>query len=195
MNSALQFQAPVAILRSEIEAWRTASRMSREAVAIVIIEAHEANGADTATEISFDFIGSDAYDRAKKSAQKIFRWLDEGNLPAQLVPSILAALPIERRMSCLSQMYCHLGVELRLVQRCDSNSVDFPAHLRTVMKETSEAQLRLVDLPVEASDAALLDVHKELTEAALACESAARDAMARVVDRHQVARASDNGST
>lgn len=183
MNRTLQFQAPVAILRAEIEAWRTASRMSREAVAIVIIEAHEASGADAATEISFQFAGSDSYDRAKKSAQKIFRWLDEGNLPAQLVPSILAALPPERRLTCLSQMYCGLGIEVRPVNSDDVAVVNLTTHLPVVMKEAGEAQLALVSLPAEATDAALFAVHRELTEAEQACANAARDVMATITAR------------
>lgn len=186
MNRALQFQAPVAILRAEIEAWRTENRMSREAVAIVIIEAHKASGADVATEISFDFPGGDAYDRAKKSAQKIFRWLDEGNLPAQLVPSILAALPVERRLACLSQMYCNLGVQVRPIDAGTVETINLPAHLPKVMKEATEAQLALVNLPPDASDAVLLGVHKELTDAEQACANAARDVMATVTARQAV---------
>jgi hypothetical protein len=188
MKQAPQFHAPAAILRAEIEAWRTASRMSREAVAIVIVEAHEANGADAATEISFDF-GGDAFDRARKSAQKIFRWLDEGNLPANMIPSILAALPMEQRLSCLSKMFCPIGIEVRQVGRGADGDLDVSSHLRSVMKEAGEAQMALVNLPADASDADLLGAHKELTEAALACENAARDTMAKVVARQTIANA------
>jgi hypothetical protein len=193
MKQAPQTQAPVAILRAEIEAWRTASRMSREAVAIVIVEAHEAGGADAATEILFDF-GGDAFDRARKSAQKIFRWLDEGNLPANMIPSILAALPMERRLNCLGQMFCPMGIEVRHVGAGGDGSLDVAAHLPRVMKEAGEAQLALVHLPADASDADLLAAHKELTEAAQACENAARDAMAVIVARQTVARAAESAS-
>jgi hypothetical protein len=194
MKQAPQFQAPAAILRAEIEAWRTAGRMSREAVAIAIVEAHEASGADLATEIVFDF-GGDAFDRARKSAQKIFRWLDEGNLPANMIPSVLAALPMERRLNCLSQMYCSMGIEVRQVGRAADGAPDVVSHLPCVMKEASEAQLALVHLSADASDAALLGAHKELAEAAQACDNAARDVMAKVVARQAVARAADSTST
>jgi hypothetical protein len=167
--------------------------MSREAVAIAIVEAHEASGADLATEIVFDF-GGDAFDRARKSAQKIFRWLDEGNLPANMILSILAALPMERRLNCMSQMFCPSGIEVRQVGRSTDGALDVISHLPRVMKEAGEAQLALVNLPADASDAALLGVHKELTEAAQACENAARDAMAKVVARQAVARASESAS-
>jgi hypothetical protein len=164
--------------------------MSREAVAIAIIEVHEASGADAASEINFQFAGSDAYDRAKKAAQKIFRWLDEGNLPANMIPSILAALPMDRRLNVLNQMLCPMGISTRAADRSEPAGVDFSCHLKSVMKEAGEAQMALVSLPADASDTELLGAHKELTEAAQACETAARDAMAVVVARQTVAKAS-----
>jgi hypothetical protein len=138
MKQAPQFQSPAAILRAAVEAWRTASRMSREGVAVAVIEAHEASGADASTEISFDY-GGDTFDRARKSAQKIFRWLDEGNLPANMIPSILAALPAEQRLQCLAQMFCPMGIEVRQVGPSAASELDVPAHLRLVMKEAGEA--------------------------------------------------------
>jgi hypothetical protein len=164
--------------------------MSREGVAVAIIEAHEASGADVSTEISFDY-GGDTFDRARKSAQKIFRWLDEGNLPANMIPSILKALPDEQRLQCLGQMFCPMGIEVRQVGQGSAGALDVPSHLRVVMKEAGEAQMALVSLPANASDSELLAAHKELTEAAQACENAARDAMATVVARQAMARASD----
>lgn len=186
MKQAPQFHAPAAILRAEIEAWRTAGRMSREAVAIAIVEAHQALGADLATEISFDFEG-DTFAKARKSAQKIFRWLDEGNLPANLIPSIIAALPDELRLRCLSQMFCPMGIEVRAVAGDAPAELDVPTHLRAVMKESSEAQLALVNLAPNASNEVLLAVHKELVESAQASENAARDVMATLFARQAVA--------
>lgn len=189
MKHKPQFQSPATVFRTEIEAWRTSERMSREAVAIAIVEAHEASGAHLATEISFDYEGSDTFARARKSAQKIFRWLDEGNLPANMVPSILSALPDEQRLRCLSQMYSPMGIEVRQAANSTDGDLDVSAHLRKVMKEAGEAQMALVNLPADASDADLLNAHKELTEAAQACENAARDAVAKVAARQAVARA------
>jgi len=191
MKHVSQFQSPVSILRAEIEAWRTASRMSREAVAIAIVEAHQASGADLATELSFDYEGSDTFARARKSAQKIFRWLDEGNLPANMIPSILDALPMEVRLRALNQMLCPMGVSARAADCDSSTDLDVPHHLRAVMKEAGEAQMALLNLGPGASDNDLLGAHKELTEAAQACENAARDTMAKVVARQALARASE----
>jgi hypothetical protein len=194
MKHVSQFQSPTAILRAEIEAWRTAGRMSREAVAIAIVEAHQASGADLATELSFDYEGSDTFARARKSAQKIFRWLDEGSLPANMILSILAALPPDVSLRALNKMLCPMSITACAAD-CDSPAdLDVPRHLRAVMKEAGEAQMALVNLSPNASDTDLLDAHKELTEAAQACENAARDTMAEVVARQALARASESAS-
>jgi hypothetical protein len=108
-----------------------------------------------------------------------------------MIPSILAALPIERRLQCLGQMFCPMGIEVRQAGLGCDGELDVAGHLPRVMKEAGEAQLALVNLPAEASDAQLLGAHKELTEAAQACESAAHDVMAKVVARQAMARASE----
>jgi hypothetical protein len=101
---------------------------------------------------------------------------------------------MERRLGCLSQMFCPMGIEVRQLGSDADAEVDVSAHLPRVMKEAGEAQLALVNLPANASDADLLRAHKELTEAAQACENAARDTMAKVVARQTVARASESAS-
>jgi hypothetical protein len=62
------------------------------------------------------------------------------------------------------------------------------------MKEGSEAQLALVNLPANATDDQLLDAHKELAEAAEASDNAARDLLAKVSARQALAQARGTGS-
>jgi hypothetical protein len=194
MNINPHNQGIAAVLRAEIEAWRRAGNISREAVAAMVMDAHAALGGEASTGVDFSFVG-DTYTQAKKGAQKLFRWLDaDGTLPAGMVQSILAALPLDVRLHCLNQMFCPLGVEVRQVGRGADGNLDVSAHLRAVMKEAGEAQMALVNLPADASDADLLGAHKELTEAAQACENAARDTMAKVVARQTVARAASTAS-
>jgi hypothetical protein len=188
MNINPHNQGIANVLRAEIEAWRRAGNISREAVAAMVMEAHAGLGGEAVTGVDFSFVG-DTYTQAKKGAQKLFRWLDDGStLPAAMVQSILAALPVDVRLHCLNQMFCSMGFEVRQVGR-GAGELDVSTHLRTVMKEAGEAQMALVNLPADASDADLLGAHKELTEAAQACENAARDAMAKVVARQTMARA------
>jgi len=190
MKQTPQFLAPVVILRAEVEAWRTAGRMSREAVAIAIVEKHKESGADLATELSFDYEGSDTFARARKSAQKIFRWLDEGNLPANMIPSILAALPAERQLAALNQMFTPMGIEARSIEQRPAAGFDVLKHLRAVMKEGGEGQMALVTLPPDASHAHRLAVHKELAEAAHAFSNAADELLADATAQDALARAS-----
>ena len=185
----IQNQSLVEVLRSSVEAWRTAQHMtSREAIAIAIVEAHQVHAAGSAKEISFDFAGSDVYDRAKKSAQKIFRWLDESNLPANMIPSILAALPAEHRMAALNQILCPLGVEARSVDQAPAIGFDTMKHLRSITKEGAEAKMALLSVAPEASDAELLAAHRELAEAEQAYGAAAADLMAKITARQALAQ-------
>lgn len=193
MKQAPQTQAPVAILRAEIEAWRTASRMSREAVAIVIVEAHEASGADIASEIAFDY-GGDSFSRARKSAQKIFRWLDEGNLPANMFQSVLAALPRDAQIRCLGQMFAPMGIEVRAVGQPQAIGFDTLKHLRSVMKEGGEGQMALIGLRPDATHAERLETHRELVEAEQAFGSAAAELMAEITAAEALAQARAPGS-
>lgn len=186
----IQNQSLVEILRSAIEAWRTTQRMSREAVAIAIVEAHLVYAVGSATEIAFEFGGSDAYDRAKKSAQKIFRWLDEGGLPANMIPSILAALPPEQRLAAMNQILCPLGIEARAADQAPAIGFDPLKHLKNIAKESAEGKLALIQIGAEASEEQLLQARAELTEAAVAYQAAADDVTAEVHARRELARAS-----
>jgi len=185
----IQNQSLVEILRSTIEAWRTAQHMtSREAIAIAIVEAHLVHAAGGAKEISFEFAGSDVYDRAKKSAQKIFRWLDEGNLPANMIPSILAALPAEHRIAALNQILCPMGIEARSVDQAPAIGFDTMKHLRSITKEGADAKMALLTVSPDAGDAELLDAHRELAEAEQAYGAAKDDLMAKIIARQALAQ-------
>lgn len=200
MKQNLQAQSLVEILRAALEAWRrTDGRMSREAVAVCVTEAHEALDAESVTGIGFESAGKDCYSRAKSAAQKLYRWLggddeQEAKLPANMLPSILAALPMEHRLSFLNQVLCQVGIEARAVG-CDVGArLDVSSHLRAVMKESGEAQLALVSLPATATHAELLAAHHELVEAAQASERAACALMAEITARQAVDRAAASSS-
>jgi hypothetical protein len=156
-------QSPTAILRAEIEAWRTANRLSREGVAIMILDAHEKSGADIATEINFDF-GGDSYERAKKAAQKIFRWLDEGNLPANMLPSILAALPTDLRLHCMNEMFRPLGVTARSSEVTDGADFDAAQHASALVRENSEGVVALLAAGANPTPSQLKAALKEVSD-------------------------------
>jgi len=144
MNINPHAQGIASILRTEIEAWRRAGNISREAVAIDVMGMHKALGGEVATGVEFSFVG-DAYTQAKKAAQKLFRWLDaDGTLPAGMVSSILAAMPLDVRLHCLNQMFRPLGVEARSLEPVAPARFDGMRHLQAMIKENSEAQSAVV---------------------------------------------------
>lgn len=197
MKKVLQNQSLVELLRNAVEAWRRSApgQMSRETVAIHVTDAHERIGADAATGITFESTSKDAYTRAKSAAQKLYRWFggddeQEAKLPANMVPSILAALPIEQRVAVLNQIFCSLDVEVRAVDQAPAIGFDPLKHLKNIAKESAEGKLALIQVGAEASEEQLLQVRVELTEAAEAYQAAADDVTAEIHARRALARAS-----
>jgi len=168
MNMHPHAQGVAAILRAEIEAWRRANSIaciSREAFAAMVMDAHKALGGEAATGVDFTFIG-DAYTQAKKAAQKLYRWLDEGcPLPAGIVPSILAALPLDVKLHCLNQMYRPLGVESHSMAPVTPARFDGMAHLQHMIRENAEAQSAVVMAATAQTPEAIKVALKEVSEA------------------------------
>jgi len=144
MNISPRAQTIASVLRTEIEAWRRTGNLSREAVAAMVIDAHQALGGEVATGVDFTFAG-DTYTQAKKAAQKLFRWFDaEGTLPANMVPSILAALPLDVRLHCMNQILRPLGAEAHSLEQVAPARFDGMSHLQSMIKESAEAQSAVV---------------------------------------------------
>jgi hypothetical protein len=166
MNINPHNQGIASVLRAEIEAWRRAGNISREAVAAMVMEAHVKLGGEAATGVEFTFVG-DTYTQAKKGAQKLFRWLDaDGTLPAGMVQSILEALPLDVRLHCLNQMFRGLGVEVRIRESVTPGQFDGFGHLRSMIKENSEAQTAVVLATNNPTTANIKAAIKEVREAA-----------------------------
>jgi len=183
MNINPHNQGIAAVLRAEIEAWRRAGSISREAVAAMVMDAHAALGGEAVTGVDFSFVG-DTYTQAKKGAQKLFRWLDvDGTLPAGMVQSILAALPLDVRLHCLNQMFRPLGVEVRARESVTPGCFDGFSHLRSMIKEASEAQTAVVLATNEPSIANLVAAIKEVREEVEASESTLVDLEATLLAR------------
>ena len=98
----------ISILKNHFEGWRKANNFSRETAVAYVVEAHEALGFDKVSGIRFDPNTKDAYDRMKVNADRVYRWLDDVTtdknlLPTNFIPSVLAALPLECRVACVSE--------------------------------------------------------------------------------------------
>ena len=182
MNINPHNQGIASVLRAEIEAWRRAGSISREAVAAMVMDAHAALGGEAVTGVDFSFVG-DTYTQAKKGAQKLFRWLDDGStLPAAMVQSILAALPFDVRLHCLNQMFRPLGVEARSLEPVTPARFDGLAHLQAMIKENSEAQSAVVLAASTQSPEAIKVAIKEVTESIQADTDAKRSLEAALLE-------------
>lgn len=167
MNMNTHASSVAGILRAEIEAWRRANTitcMSREAFAAMVMEAHQAVGGEAVTGVDFTFSG-DTYTQAKKAAQKLFRWLDGGSpLPADIVPAILAALPLDVKLHCLNQMYRPQGIEAHSMAQVAPARFDGMAHLQHMIKENAEAQSAVVMAATAQTPEAIQNAIKEVSE-------------------------------
>jgi len=189
MNINPQPNGIASILRTEIEAWRRAGSVSREALAIEVMDAHQALGGEAATGVEFSFSG-DTYTQAKRAAQKLFRWLDAGDtLPANMVPSILAALPLDVRLHSLNQMFRPLGAEARSLEQVAPARFDGMAHLQAMIKEGGEAKSAVVAAISEPTPQAIKTAIKEVSES-IEADTAAKRALEAALLETQAAHQS-----
>ncbi|MDO8933358.1 MAG: hypothetical protein Q7U97_13270 [Rhodocyclaceae bacterium] len=108
-------RTPIAIIRDHVEAWRRDNDWSRETVAQTIVEAHERLGLNRLTGIKFEPPTSDPFERMRVNADKIFRWLDDHTKDRNLLTvnflwSILAAMPVDRRLALADALLAPVGL-------------------------------------------------------------------------------------
>lgn len=158
----------IGILRHTVELWRKRDGMSRQTVAMKIVEAHEAIGGPADTGIEFDPPSKDTYTRVASNSERVWRWLDDvtketNHLPANFAKSILAALPEDLRMRALDDYLRPLGLACR--QTAINVTADFTAtDLRVLIKETAEATAAFTALLDGHSKDELLTVQRELVQ-------------------------------
>ncbi len=109
----------IAQLSTALEGWRRTESWSRETLCQEIVEAHARTGQDAVTGIVFDSPTRDPFLRQKNNADRIYRWLDDVRkdsnlLPANFIPSLLAALPEPRRIALLDDLLAPYGLEVSL---------------------------------------------------------------------------------
>lgn len=166
------------VFRAEIEAWRIASRMSKESVGGTVLEEHMRRGGDVPTGADFEFSG-DFHDRVKKATQKLYRWLDDvAPLPLNMQPTLLAVLPMDHRLAVLNELLNQLGVDARPSETFEPADFDSRSHLSAVAKEGTEAVIALGQLDQNASPAEIENVVRECIEAENAARKAVRGARA-----------------
>ncbi len=179
----------IATLAHWIEAWRRAQGMSKQTAAALIVEAHERIGGPATTGIEFAS-NPDAYKRVAVNCDRIYRWLDDltkdtNHLPANMQPSILAALPDQFRIHALNDLLWPHRLAVRTVGMQEENPT--PAMLKSLLRESAEAAAAFADLLDGATEVELIEAGRQLAEAE--AEISARRAMVEgLLARRQVAR-------
>ncbi len=171
----------IGYVRAHVIAWRKQQGWSRESVVQVIVEAHERIHGPAATGIDFHPSTRDAFERQKVNADRVFRWFDDeskdtNHLPANFIPSILAAMPMDLRIRLLDDLLRPAGLTVTCIEQGESVDFDAMPHLRAMIKETSEAHLALVGLT--ATTATLGDLERARQEVADVQESTSRTSRA-----------------
>lgn len=171
----------IATLRGCVEEWRRENGWSRESVADMIVQAHERIGGPRATGIVFDPPTRDTFERMRVNADRIFRWLDDvtkdrNHLPANFIPSILAALPEGLRLHALDEMVRPFGIACRTVGGESSIEAIGPL-FRSMLMEGAQAEVAAADLLDGASPEELRIAQREIAE-----DIAARNRMLEAVE-------------
>ncbi len=171
-------QSPTEIMRTHLEAFRRESGWSRESLAQAIVDTHESIGAHVSTDIQFARTNArDMPANQKIWAQRIYRWLDgdfhSTNLPADILPTLLAVLPVTRRLAAVMGMFsdtCGLTFAPKGQGGGGFNPLSL---LATTTKETSEAAQALINLAACPSEVARKAALIEAREAEVAIRQAA----------------------
>lgn len=175
----------IAILSDHVEAWRRDNRWSRETVVDQIVQAHNRIGGPQTTGIRFEPNTTDTFERMRVNADRVFRWLDDRSkdknlFPFNFQPSLLAALPDDRRVLLMNDLLRPVDLQVSTVIDGDDEPTieEIALHFRAIVTQTADATV--------ASSQLLDGIHAgeaEHAEARLSLASAAIKRMRGLVTR------------
>lgn len=149
-------RTPIAIVRDHVEDWRRANAWSRETLVQQIVEAHERLGFDRLTGIRFDPPTRDTFERMRVNADKVYRWLDDSTKDRNLLTlnflwSILAALPLDRRLALGDALLAPVGLAAREKATIGVDMAGGPdqaviMHFQAVLSSSADAQVAMANL-------------------------------------------------
>ena len=173
-------------LRDAIEAWRKANGWSRETAVMNIVDAHEQIDGPSITGIVFAPPSRDTFERAKANADRVFRWIDDvtkdnNTVPANFIPSILAALPLSLRMELANRWLAPLGIACRPIQH-DAADDSTLCVFKSLVKNSSTAQASVADMLDGIDPGELERAHAALCEAQISIQDALSLAERKMVE-------------
>lgn len=169
-------------LKRYLRLWKRTGDYSDATICDFIVQAHAAMGLDAKSGIRFTPGSVDEYNRQKANAARIMRMLSEephtgGEAVAaiNMLPSILAAMPVDLRINFLNEYIACLGLSVRGVDVDAGNALNATVHLVSIARENSEAQSALADLIDGATAEELAKADRELSDAVDAATAARAD--------------------
>lgn len=169
METDAQKRTLISTVLQYVNLWRKSRSWSRETVVQVIVETHEKINGPTVTDIRFEGSHPDVFMRQKTNADRVFRWLDDSTkdnnlLPANFLPSILAAMPVGIRIQCVNEMLQPAELTVRTIGQPLNETEDFSVLLPSLLKESGEANVAVANLLDGATQEELAIARTELTE-------------------------------
>lgn len=161
-------KTPIRSLLEHLDAWRHNKGWSRETLAQIIVEAHEASDGPRKLRVQFDSGITDVFKRAHTNAARIFRWFNDDEkdtnlLSVNFLQTVLIAMPRDYAITWLNTFLRPLGLGAHSL-----NSKTLPLNaqsaLVTLLKEDSESHQAVAGLIADQSAAALEAAHRELTD-------------------------------
>jgi hypothetical protein len=167
----------ISVVRAAVTEWRRREGWSRETVVDEIVKKHGEINGPSVTGIDFDPHTRDTFGRMKVNAERVFRWLDDETkdctlLPANFLPSILAALPVDLKLQCIGQILRPLSLEVCIADVSTATEFNAATHASTLIKEGAEAATKILALSAHPSASEVEEVCKEIADVReSACET------------------------
>lgn len=132
-------------LAAYVDDWRKNENMSQTTVVDEIVKAHDLIDGPVTTGIRFE-ANPDEWDRVKNNSDRVWRWLDDKSkdknlLPANFLPSILAAMPEETRRAFLTEMLYPLGLKVSAIEASEDGDLSFETVCDSHMEAVNAVQL------------------------------------------------------
>ncbi|MDE1139559.1 MAG: hypothetical protein PW999_07860 [Paraburkholderia tropica] len=146
----ISHRSPIAAAKAAITELKNMHGWSRETVVDEVVTAHERIGAERRVNVHF----SDHHDivtRQKTNADRVYRWLDDDEndrnlLSANMLPSVLAALPIDLRVALVNEILAPLGLSSRVIEGSGGDDVNAQEIMRALVRANHRTEAAAADL-------------------------------------------------
>ncbi|KVG03172.1 hypothetical protein WJ21_04605 [Burkholderia vietnamiensis] len=146
----MSHRSPIAAIKAAFTEWRNQHGWSRETVVEQVVDAHSRIGAEFRIGVRF----SDHHDhstRQKTNADRIYRWLDDDDndrnlLSVNMLPSVLAGLPVDVRIAVANEILSAAGLTTRLIESHVDGDVNAQEIVRTIVRVNHRTEAAAADL-------------------------------------------------